>query len=165
MSNETAPAPCKGRGHEPKGANIPMTTPTVQDRPTALPSPTRGRPANSRMGGVALPGDVATRGARQRFAALAKANRVRSARARLRQGLRRISHADGRDLAVSVLRDPGEDCAGMTVEYLLMSIRWMGRTKTQAICRRIGIRPTARIGNLRDDDRDALVAKLRRAGR
>lgn len=89
---------------------------------------------------------------------LRKANRVRSGRSKVKKELKRGDRTLG-----AVLEDLPECLETMRVFDLLISCPKVGRVKANAICRRLGIRPSLYLPQLSDARRKELV--LAAAGR
>jgi S13-like H2TH domain len=91
----------------------------------------------------------------QRMTALAEANRIRTARARLKDEMKA-----GRRTASQVLADPPDYVATMRVSDLLMAIPRWGLVKVQHAFRHTEISPSKTIGGLTPRQRRELLGRL-----
>lgn len=98
---------------------------------------------------------VLERGPDQRMAALAIANDVRFARARLKRALRA-----GRADVVALVADPPSYLHSMKVEKLLAALPGVGRVKVRRIMIVARISEAKTVGGLSVRQRDELVALL-----
>ena len=97
----------------------------------------------------------------QRQEALAHGNRVRLARAQVRQRIRNLPGMQARALCVQVLRDPPEHCAGMEVFQLLVCVKGLGSTRATQMLIGAGIvKQRKPVGELTDRQRQVLVGML-----
>lgn len=98
----------------------------------------------------------------QREAALERANRSRSKRAKLRRELREMSQPEGRSLAADILeREELDDwMLGITVTWLLRSIYGFGRWRVQRLCAASGLSPEDTLNEVGLRKRRRLAAGL-----
>jgi len=102
-----------------------------------------------------LNGAAPERSLQQRFDALAEANRIRTARARMK-----VEMKAGRKAASQILADPPEYVATMKVFNLLLAIPKHGRVKTNKILGRCKISPAKSVGGLTERQRQDLLRHL-----
>jgi len=91
----------------------------------------------------------------QHMQALARANRVRLARAELKRSIGR-----GEVDVAEVIRDCPWETESMTLAELLTSQRRWGRTRARKLLRAVGLREDKRIGTLTPRQRSVLIADL-----
>jgi hypothetical protein len=117
--------------------------------------------SNSKPLGGSPMGDTASAGAdQQHLHALARANRVRLARADLK---RRIATAE--ITASQVILDCPWEAASMSISDLLMSQRRWGRARCRRLLVSLGVPENKQIGTLTERQRRALAAVLSAKGR
>lgn len=93
----------------------------------------------------------------QRMEALAKANEIRVARAKLKIDIKR-----GRVNALNVLLDPPAVFATMRVTEVLLAMPKIGRVKANRLLRTARCSPSKTLAGLSDRQRGELVGLLRR---
>lgn len=91
----------------------------------------------------------------QTMSALAMANVVRLARAKLRRDIKA-----GAVSAVGVVQDPPACASGMTVMQLLTSQDYWGRSRAHKLLNAIGLAEARALGDLTDRQRHVLVKAL-----
>lgn len=97
----------------------------------------------------------------QRRTALVRANEVREARAEWKRAPRT---GTPRLPPTSLIRDPGDDFATMTVFDLLLALPKVGRVKADKWLREVRISQTKTLGGMSDRQRDELATKLEALG-
>ncbi len=105
-------------------------------------------------------GDTASAGSQQHLRALARANRVRLARAELK---RQIASAE--ISASQVILECPWEAASMSISDLLMCQRRWGRARCRRLLMSLGVPENKQIGTLTDRQRGALSAVLSANGR
>lgn len=101
----------------------------------------------------------------QRESALAKANRIRCARAALLRRLGELGYAEGCLRAAEFVADPPEVMRSLAIEGLLTRIYRVGDVEADKMVRAAGLSPLKPLGELVPVQRSALGALLRaRAG-
>jgi hypothetical protein len=93
----------------------------------------------------------------QRMEALKRANRIRSARARLKKDMKA-----GKATIQALLLDPPEYVQTAKVFDMLLAVPKYGRVKANRILNQCRISPSKTIGGLSERQRGELVAQLRR---
>lgn len=98
----------------------------------------------------------------QHMQALARANRIRYARADTKRWLRAAaSRAESLERLGELLREPGEHLFGMTVWELAAACRRMGPTAVERLLRQALIHPARRkVGNLTPAERARVLAAI-----
>lgn len=99
--------------------------------------------------------DTATKPAPQHMRALMQANRVRLARAELKQRV-----CEGGMSVAEVVRDSPWEAESMAIAELLMSQHRWGRQRCRRFLASIPLSETKTVGSLTDRQRDALVSRL-----
>jgi hypothetical protein len=99
---------------------------------------------------------TATPPAPQHMRALARANRVRLARAELKRQV-----AEGETTVADVLLDCPWEAESMSISDLLMSQHRWGRTRCRRFLASIPMSETKTVGSMTERQRRALAAKLR----
>lgn len=97
------------------------------------------------------------RSARQRLDALARANEIRSGRARLKEDLKA-----GRASVHEVLLEPPDFVATAKVWEILSAVPKYGQVKVNKTLKDAGISPTKRVGGLSPRQRGELASLMRR---
>lgn len=98
---------------------------------------------------------TATTGPSQNMQALAKANRVRLARAKLRHDI-----AEGDLHVAGVLADIPDEAQTLEVSELLMCQHRWGRTRARRACETVGVRENKPLGEMTDRQRAELARLL-----
>jgi hypothetical protein len=93
--------------------------------------------------------------------ALEVANVKRSAAARLKQEIAGLPTMEGRGVAADVLEHGLDEYGFIKVHQLLEAIQVWGVEKVQRRCRKADCNPMARIDELSDTRRNALISLLR----
>jgi hypothetical protein len=101
-----------------------------------------------------------TRSRVQRLDALARANRVRSARKQLKQALRSTPRPEATVRTARLVRQPPTVTETMKVADLLMACPGMGQVATGSLLRRLHISPSKTLGGLSPRQRDQLGVAL-----
>lgn len=99
--------------------------------------------------------NTATKPAPQHMRALMQANRVRLARAELKQRV-----CDGETTAAEVVRACPWEAESMEIAELLMSQHRWGRQRCRRFLASIPISETKTVGSMTDRQRDALASRL-----
>lgn len=97
----------------------------------------------------------------QRESALAKANRIRCARAALLRRLGDLSYGEGCLMAAEFISDPPEVMRSLALEGLLTRVHRVGDIEAGKILRAAGLSPLKPLGELVPVQRAALCALLR----
>jgi hypothetical protein len=105
-------------------------------------------------------GDTASAGSQQHLHALARANRVRLARAELKRQI-----ASSEIAASQVILECPWEAASMSISDLLMCQRRWGRARCRRLLMSLGVPENKQIGTLTDRQRGALSAVLSAKGR
>jgi hypothetical protein len=105
-------------------------------------------------------GDTASAGSQQHLRALARANRVRLARAELKRQI-----ATSEIQASQVILECPWEAASMSISDLLMCQRRWGRARCRRLLMSLGVPENKQIGTLTDRQRGALSAMLSPQGR
>lgn len=93
----------------------------------------------------------------QRMTALAKGNRIRTHRAKLKRDLKADRSLNE---SIRILRDPPELLHTMKVETFLMSLPGFARSKANEMLRRAATSPSKTLAGLSERQRQALVSLL-----
>lgn len=112
-------------------------------------------------GATPLPGSAPVRSLQQRMDALARANDIRSQRARFKQQMKahgaKVQEEPAKHAAVKLLTEVPEWADSMKVHDLLMAIPRTGRVKVNKLLQEIAISPSKTVGGMTCRQRDMLV--------
>lgn len=97
-----------------------------------------------------------TRSTKQREDALARANEIRSARARLKKQLKARQTTVG-----PLLADPPDWIETMSILELLLALPQLGRVKADRVLQRARVSPSKTIGGLTERQRREIAGLLR----
>lgn len=132
----TAPARPLKRAQRPSHAPAPAEAPAPEAREAAMPRPGAGEP-------------------QQHMLALARANKVRLARARMKREI-----ASGQRSVLGVVRECPWEAESMSVSELLSAQRRWGRARSRKLIVSIGLTETKRLGTFTQRQRDLLAGAL-----
>lgn len=91
----------------------------------------------------------------QTLQALAKANAIRTARARTRKQIRK-----GLVSAQAIIYDPPEEMQTASISYVLISVRRAGVVHVNKVCNNIGINPYKKLCDLTPRQKRELVQSM-----
>ena len=92
--------------------------------------------------------------------ALAAANEVRAARARVKREIERAAKGTARRRVAEVLLVPGDEWRSASVSELLRCVRGFGPGKIGSVCGRVGVDPSRRLDSLSGRQRLAFAVLL-----